>query len=119
MSSIKNAEFVGKKECTTPASKVIKSTLAVLQAHGYIGNFEYVEDNRGGKFKIELLGKINSCGVIKPKFSVKKDKIDRYAERFLPARDFGILILTTSSGIMDHVKAKELGIGGRLLCFVY
>ena len=119
LSTIKNAERVGKKNCTTPASKLIKSVLKVMQTHGYIGAFEFIEEEKKGKFKVELKGRIIDSNVIKPRFSVKVDDFEKWEKRFLPAREVGILILTTPKGIIDHKKAKQLHTGGKLLAFVY
>jgi small subunit ribosomal protein S8 len=56
MATIKNAEKVGKGECIIkPSSKLIGRVLKVMQDYGYIGNFEYIDDGRGGKFKVQLL----------------------------------------------------------------
>ena len=85
----------------------------------YIGNFEYIDDNRAGQFKVELEGNINKCGVIKPRHAVKKDEFEKFEKRYLPAKNFGILIVTTPEGIMTHYEAKERGIGGRLLAYMY
>lgn len=119
LSTIKNAEKVGKKECVTRASKEIKAVLKVIQDNGYIGAFEFIDDGKSGKFKIELKGKIVDCNVIKPKYSARVDKFEKWEKRFLPAREFGLLVLSTPKGIVDHKKAKELHIGGKLLAFVY
>jgi len=119
LSTIKNAERVGKKNCTTPASKLMKSVLKVMQTHGYIGAFEFIEEEKKGKFKVELKGRIIDSNVIKPRFSVKVDDFEKWEKRFLPAREVGILILTTPKGIIDHKKAKQLHTGGKLLAFVY
>jgi small subunit ribosomal protein S8 len=119
LSIIKNAEKVGKSECVTRASKEVKAVLKVMQDHGYIGAFDAVEDVRGGKIKIELKGKIIDANVIKPRFSVGVDEYEKFEKRFLPAREFGLLILTTPKGVISHEKAKELHTGGKLLCFVY
>jgi small subunit ribosomal protein S8 len=116
---IKNAEKVGKGECVTRASKEIKEVLKLLQESGYIGTFEFVDDGKSGKFKIELKGKIINTNVIKPKYSTGVDEFEKWEKRFLPAREFGLLILTTPKGIMNHKKAKELHVGGKLLAFVY
>ena len=119
LSTIKNAERVGKNECVTKTSKVIKAVLKTMQEKGYIGTFEFVDDGKSGKFKIELKNKIIDCNVVKPRFSVKVEEFEKWEKRFLPARNVGILILSTSKGIIDHKKAKELNIGGKLLAFVY
>jgi small subunit ribosomal protein S8 len=117
--TIKNAESIGKKECTVPASGMIKSVLKIMHEHNYIGGFTFNEDGRGGSFTVKLGGRINDCNAIKPRFSVTKDQIIRYEKRFLPAADVGILILTTPSGVMEHPRAKKVGTGGKLLGFVY
>jgi small subunit ribosomal protein S8 len=119
LSAIKNADRIGKRECFIKASKLIEKVLKVLQQHDYIGAYELIHDGKSGIFKIELKGRIIDTNVIKPRFSVKVDEFEKWEKRFLPARDVGILILTTSKGVMDHKKAKELRIGGKLLCYVY
>lgn len=120
MSTIKNAATVGKQECMVkPSSKLIGRVLKVMQESGYIDQFEFVEDGRAGFFKVKIEGKINNCGVIKPRYSVRKTDLEKYEARYLPAQDFGVLILTTTEGVISHMKAKELGVGGRLLAYVY
>ena len=120
MSTIKNAATVGKSECQIkPSSKLIGRVLKVMQENGYINQFEFVEDGKAGVFKVKMQGKINNCGVIKPRYSVKKVDLERFEARFLPAQDFGVLIISTTEGVISHVKAKELGVGGKLLAFVY
>ena len=66
-----------------------------------------------------MQGRINDCGVIKPRYSVQKNELYKFESRYLPAQDFGVLILTTTAGVISHAKAKELGIGGKLLAYVY
>ncbi len=118
--AIDNAREVGKKEVTIkPASELIKNVLIVLQKNGYIGLFEHVENNQGGKFKVEIGRSINKASVVKPRFSVSKDGYQKYEKRFLPARGFGDLIVTTPEGVMSHQEAREKGIGGKLLGYVY
>ncbi len=118
-SILKNAESIGKTECTTPASNLVKNILLIMQKEKYIGEFEAVEDGRGGKFRIKLLGKINSCGAIKPRFSVSKADFISWEKRFLPAAALGLLLVSTSSGVISHKEAKEKGVGGKLLGYVY
>lgn len=120
LSAIKNAERVGKKECIIkPASKLIGNVLKIMKDEGYIEEFELIDDGKAGILKVMLKGRINNCNAIKPRFPVKKDEFEKWERRFLLARDFGVLIVTTSKGVMTHRKAKELGIGGSLLAFVY
>jgi len=120
LSHIKNTERVGKMECMIkPASKLIGNVLSVMKEGGYIDEFEFVEDGKAGLFKVKLRGKINDCNAIKPRFYVRMKEYEDWEKRLLPARDFGLLILTTSKGVMSHEKAIENGVGGQLLAFVY
>jgi small subunit ribosomal protein S8 len=119
MVSLNNADTFGKQECVIRASNVVKDVLKILQEEDYIGNFEYIDDHKSGKFKIEMKGKINKSRAIKPKFSVKANNMEKWEIRFLPSRELGILILTTSSGVMTQKKAKENKVGGKLLAYVY
>jgi small subunit ribosomal protein S8 len=120
LSNMKNNEHAGNLECIIkPSSKLIGKVLKVMQDHGYIQEFEYIEDGKAGKFKVKLSGKINNCGAIRPRYPVKKDGFEKFEKRFLPARGFGILIVSTPQGIMDHEEAKRRGVGGRLIAYVY
>ena len=120
MSLIKNAESVGKPECIIhPASKLIGTTLKVMADRGYIGEFEFVDDGKSGMFRVKLLGRINRCGVITPRFAAKVADLEKWEKRFLPARNFGVLILSTSRGVMAHSDARSQSIGGQLLAYVY
>jgi small subunit ribosomal protein S8 len=118
--AIKNAELVGKDNVTvSPTSKLLKNVLIIMQKNGYIGEFEYIDDKKGGKFRIKLLHRINKCGVIKPRFPFKNTEYEKWERRFLPARDFGILIVSTPQGLMTHNESKQKESGGRLIAYIY
>ncbi len=123
MAAIVNAEARAKPEVVImPASKLIINVLKVMQREGYIGEFEYIDDGRWGKIRVQLLGRINKAGVIKPRFPVKyKDllRMPDWMRKYLPSRDIGILIISTSQGVMSHREAIEKHIGGVLLAYVY
>lgn len=120
MSNIRNATGSGKTFCkAAPSSKVIAAVLKIMQDNHYIGGFDVVNNGRGGIVTIQLIGGINNCGAIKPRFSVKKDDYEKFEKRYLPAKNFGIIIVSTSKGIMTHVKAEEKKLGGKVLAYVY
>lgn len=120
LSQIDAYEKAGKKEMITRSnSKTIKKVLSIMQDHKYIGGVEEIKDSKGSLLKINLIGKINKTGVIKPRFSVKKDAFEKFEKRFLPAKDFGIIIISTSQGMMTYMEAKKKGIGGRLVSYCY
>ena len=119
LNNIMNAQRVGKTNCiATPVSKMIKKILQMMQDNHYIGAVEY-KDVKGGIATINLLGKVNKCGVIKPRFSVQKEDYNKFEKRFLPARDFGMIVVSTSQGLMAHTEAKQKGLGGKLVAFIY
>jgi len=115
-----NAERAGKRQVLIrPSSKVIIRFLTVMQKHGYIDEFEEIDDHRSGKIVIQLNGRINKCGVVSPRFNVSLPEIESWVVNLLPARSFGIILLTTSSGILDHHEARRKHVAGKILGFVY
>ncbi len=120
MTTLVNNEMRLKRECIiSPASKLLGRVLRVMQLNGYIGEFEFIDDGRTGKFKVQLLGRINKCGAVRPRFPVKCGEFEKWERSFLPSRDMGILVVSTSRGVTSHKAAKEEKIGGRLLAFAY
>jgi len=118
--TIYNNETRRNKECIIlPTSKLGIEVLKTLQKDGYIGEFEHIDDKRGGKFKINLLAKITKCGAITPRFKVKKDAYNTWEQQYLPAYNRGMLLVTTNQGVMSHHDAIAKGIGGLLIGYVY
>ena len=86
LSNILNAEKIGKDFCIIkPFSKMIKEVLTIMNSQGYVGSSEIIEDGKGKRIKLNLLGKINKCGAIKPRFSVNKDSFEKFEKRYLPS----------------------------------
>ncbi len=120
MTTLMNNEMRLKRECViSPASKLLGRVLRVMQLNGYMGEFEFIDDGRAGKFKVQLLGRINKCAAIRPRFSMRADEFEKWERIFLPSKDIGILVVSTPRGVTSHKVAKEEKIGGRLLAFVY
>lgn len=120
LSVILKADSMGRAECKVqPTSKLIKKILTILNEKGYIGIFEELTSARGGVLKVNLLNKINKCGVIKPRFSVTLSEYEKFEKRYLPAKGVGLLIVSTSKGLMTQEESKEKKIGGRLIAYCY
>lgn len=119
LSTLRNGERAGKTECSVPASGLIGEVLRVMKEENYIRDYAPVEDLPGGRFRVALRGRINECGVVTPRHSVSKAEFEKWEKRFLPSRNFGVLILSTPRGVMTHTQAREAGTGGVLLAYVY
>ena len=107
------------QQIVLPTSKLGVEVLKTLQKDGYIGEFERIEDKRGGKFKIKLLAKITKCGAISPRFKVNKTEYQNWEQQYLPSYSRGMLLVTTNQGVMSHHEAANKGIGGFLIGYVY
>lgn len=117
LNQIMNAKKVGKEEVIViPISKLFIDILKIMKKGGYI-DFK-IEKDKFDKAIIKIL-KLNECKAIKPRFYVKKQKYDKFIKRFLPARDFGILIISTNKGLLTHKEAIEKGVGGSLIAYCF
>lgn len=120
MTTLMNNEMRLRRECViSPASKLLGRVLRVMQLNGYIGEFEFIDDGRTGRFKVQLLGRINKCGAVRPRFPVRAGEFKEWERRFLPSKEMGILVVSTSRGVTSHKISEEERIGGRLLAFVF
>ncbi|MEJ1279537.1 40S ribosomal protein S15a-like [Cricetulus griseus] len=120
LKSINNAEKRGKCQVLIrPCSKVISGFLTVMMKHGYIGEFEIIDDHRAGKIVVNLTGRVNKCGVISPRFNVQLKDLEKWQNNLLRSSQFGFIVLTTSAAIMDHEEARQKHTGGKILGFFF
>jgi small subunit ribosomal protein S8 len=120
LSHIKNCENVAKRTCMIKnSSSLIKGVLDIFKQKGFIIKYKEVETPKGNFLEVELTGAINNCGAIKPRFSVTLENYEKFEKRYLPAKNFGIIIVSTNKGLMDHIQATEKNIGGRLIAYCY
>ncbi len=118
--SLRHSDRGGKAVVSIePTSKLIGEVLRIFREHQYITDFTFVENGKGGRYDVTLSRRINHCGVIKPRISVAFRDLERYESRYLPAQDFGLLVVSTHRGIVTQQQAREQKIGGRLLAYVY
>ena len=119
INKIKTNERIGRRECVVNSTKLVKAVLDVLQKRGYIAAYEEYDEGKFKMLKVALSNKINDIGVIKPRFAVTYDIMQKYETMYIPSRDFGALIISTPQGMMTNTEASEKHIGGRLIAYVY
>src|SRR5207247_582988 len=107
MSTIRNAESAGKTECVIrPASKLIGRVLKVMQDYEYIRSFELVEDGRGNLYRVGLVGRLNNCGVIKPRIRILVEGKQAKVRCEFPRRREGALVGTFAA----HLRNMIIGV---------
>jgi len=119
LNTLKTHEIVGQGKCTVKATKLIEEVLKLLSEHKYLKGYSLVENGRGGLYEVTLDGRINDCGVIKPRMPVKRSEWAEREQQFIPAFGVGLLIVSTPQGVMTNAEAEKRRIGGRLIAYVY
>jgi len=115
LNQMMNAKRAGKKELEVKHhSNLLLSVLAIGKLRGHVKSYKV----NGTKLKIEL-GKLNGCKAIKPRFMVSASGIEKYAKRYLPAKNIGFIIISTSQGLMTHQTSEEKNLGGSLIAYMY
>lgn len=97
-------------------SKLLIEILKIMKQNGAVKKYKIDIKNKS----VEItLGDFMECKAIKPRFTVKKDQIEKYKRRYLPARNIGALIISTNKGLMTHEEAFEEEMGGSLIAYFY
>ena len=116
LNEIMNARRAGKRELKISQwSKVLLNIFEMMKKADYI-DYEVNEEER--KVVVKIL-KLNKCRAVKPRYFVAVEDIDKYLRRFLPSRNFGVLVISTSKGLMTHDGAYENKIGGAVIAYFY
>nr|YP_009687957.1 ribosomal protein S8 [Haslea nusantara]QDX17545.1 ribosomal protein S8 [Haslea nusantara] len=123
LTRIRNANMIKHQIVQIPSTKMSRSIAKILKEEGYIEDFEsYVEDNKHylllslkyiGKSRVSVISKLKR--ISKPGLRVYSNS--KELPRVL--NDLGIAIISTSKGVMTNTKARELGIGGEVLCYIW
>ena len=121
LTRIRNANAQRHETVDVPASKMKKSIAEILLDEGYIKSFEEIEDNSQGIIRITLKY-VNKQKVISGLKRISKPGLRVYANKEeLPQvlGGLGIALISTSKGIMTDKKAREEGIGGEVLAYIW
>ena len=123
LTRIRNAVMAGHKVVEIPASNMKKEMTKILYDKGYVLSYKFVEDGPQGTIKIALkYHPKTKVSAIKNLQRVSKPGLRKYAgAKELPRvlNGLGIAILSTSKGVITDKEARELNVGGEVLCYVY
>jgi small subunit ribosomal protein S8 len=114
LNQIMNAKRARKEKIVIArTSSLLLRVLEMMKSYGYV-DYELKD-----KELIIIIKDINECRAIKPRYTVGNKVIGKYVKRFLPARNFGYILVSTSKGLMTHQEAQEKEIGGSLIAYFY
>lgn len=122
LTRIRNAQQAGHRRVDIPASKVKRAMSKILVEKGYISRFIDIEDNKQGVLRLFLKYDAYGQPVIKEMKRISKPGLRKYrSSDDLPKTygGLGIVIISTSRGVMTDKEARKLNVGGEILCSVY
>lgn len=114
LNQIMNAKKAGKTNLVIKRySKLLIKILDLAKDSGYL-NYQINEN----EIKIEI-NKLNEIMAVKPRYTVSIKTLDKYVRRFLPAKNFGFIIVSTNKGLMRHYDAQEQNLGGCIIAYMF
>ncbi len=123
LTRVRNAIMAKHKVVEIPASNLKKSITKILHEQGYILSYRFLEDDKQGMIKIALKYHPQSkVSAIKKLVRVSKPGLRKYVGHDNIPRvinGLGVAILSTSRGVVTDKQARELNVGGEVLCYVH
>ena len=117
MNMIRNAKAAGKDTVKIKIiSNLLIEVLKIMKEKGAVKKYKI---NSKDKTLDITVGDLTMCKAIKPRFSVNKSQVEKYRRRYLPARNMGVIIMSTNRGLMTHEEAFSEGLGGCLISYFY
>ncbi len=113
LNEIMNAKKARKAKVVVTASRFFLDLLELAQKEGYITSYKKTGN------EVEIQFTLRECKAIKPRFHVRIDDLDKYIRRYLPSRHLGIVVVSTSKGLLTHKEALAQGIGGSLIAYFF
>jgi small subunit ribosomal protein S8 len=117
LNMIRNAKKARKENIVVMRmSNLLIEILKIMKQKNAIKNYNINPKDKCVEISI---GEVSECKSIKPRFTAQVNEIEKYLRRFLPSRNFGKLIITTSKGLLNQNEAYENKIGGSLIAYFY
>ena len=124
LTRLRNAQMAGHKVVDIPASNLKKEITKILHEKGYILNYKFEDEvNFQGNIKVALKYNNNTnMPAMKKLIRISKPGLRKYADsKTLPRviNGLGIAILSTSKGVITDKEARNLNVGGEVICHIY
>ena len=122
LTRIRNANTAGHADVEIPASKIKKNIAEILLKEGYIKGYEVVESAPQDTIKVQMKYGPDKAKVITGIKRISKPGLKVYAKKDEVPKvlgGLGIAIISTSSGLITDKQARELGVGGEVICYVW
>lgn len=122
LTRIRNANTVHHEKVEIPASKVKKAMAEILKSEGFIKDFEYIEDSKQGVIRVYLKYGVERAKVISGMKRISKPGLRVYAKKDEVPRvlgGLGIALISTPKGMMTDKQARQQGLGGEVVAYVW
>ncbi|MEA4901707.1 30S ribosomal protein S8 [Desulfitobacterium sp.] len=122
LTRIRNAGMIYHDKVEVPASNVKKALAEILKEEGFIKDFEYIADNKQGVLRLYLKYGPNRERVITGLKRISRPGLRVYAKKDEVPKvlgGLGVAIISTSQGIMTDKRARQIGLGGEVLCYIW
>jgi small subunit ribosomal protein S8 len=122
LTRIRNANTVHHEKVEIPASKVKKAMVEILKSEGFIKDFEYIEDSKQGVIRVYLKYGVERAKVISGMKRISKPGLRVYAKKDEVPRvlgGLGIALISTPKGMMTDKQARQQGLGGEVVAYVW
>lgn len=122
LTRVRNASSVQHDTVDIPASNIKKEIARILLEEGYIKGYDVIEDGKQGLIRMQLKYGKNGEKVITGIKKISKPGMRVYADRNNVPKvlnGIGISVISTSKGIVTNKQARELGVGGEVICYVW
>lgn len=122
LTRIRNANVANHDRLEIPGSKMKKAIVQILKDEGFVRDFEWVENGHQGLIRVFLKYGPNKSKVISGLRRISRPGLRVYAKRDQVPRvlgGLGVAVLSTSKGIMTDKRARQEGVGGEVLCYIW
>jgi small subunit ribosomal protein S8 len=122
LTRIRNANMVNNDRIEIPGSKMKKALVQILKDEGFVRDFEWLDNGHQGTIRLYLKYGPNKTKVIAGLRRISRPGLRVYAKKDQVPKvlgGLGVAVLSTSSGIMTDKRARQEGVGGEVLCYIW